>query len=253
MGSISLFAVERLPLFRQGDDVAAEIVAALGKMGESLQSGDIVVIAQKIVSKAEGRLRCVAEVIPDARALEVAEITGKDPRMVQIVLDDSNEIVRARMGLLVVEQREGWVCANAGVDNSNVADEGVVALLPLDSDASAATIHSRLGELTGVMTAVIINDSHGRAWRVGTAGVCIGCAGLPPVWDQRGRHDLFGYELVGSEECIADEAAAAASLLMGQSDEGTPVVIVRGYRMPEGAEPAPARTIQRDREKDAFR
>lgn len=175
--------------------------------------------------------------------------------MVQVVLDDSRAVLRARRGLLVVEQRSGWVCANAGVDRSNVAptaDSDYLALLPWDADASAAAIRTRLGELTGVTPAVIINDSHGRAWRIGTVGVAIGCAGLPPIWNQRGLRDLFGYELVASEECVADELAAAASLVMGQSAEGRPVVVVRGYTLPP-APAAPAQTIQRPATQDAFR
>ncbi len=128
-----------------------------------------------------------------------------------------------------------------------------LALLPVDADASAQGLRAGLAELTGVAPAVIVSDSHGRPWRVGTVGVCIGCAGLPPIWDQRGLHDLFGYELTGSEECLADELAAAASLVMGQSNEGTPVILVRGYALPAGVLPAPAKTIQRPKEMDAFR
>jgi coenzyme F420-0:L-glutamate ligase/coenzyme F420-1:gamma-L-glutamate ligase len=175
--------------------------------------------------------------------------------VIQVVLDDSNAVLRVRRGLIVVEQRSGWVCANAGVDRSNVQPDGAseyLALLPADADASAESIRQRLGELTGATPVVIINDSHGRAWRLGTAGVCIGCAGLPPVWNQRGLHDLFGYELVASEECIADELAAAASLIMGQSDEGRPVVIIRGYQLPP-APAAPAVSIQRPPGTDVFR
>ncbi len=161
----------------------------------------------------------------------------------------------ARRGLLVVEQRNGWVCANAGVDRSNVqqgAAEETLALLPWDADASAAALRASIEARTGVAPAVIINDSHGRAWRIGTVGVCIGCAGLPPIWDQRGLTDLFGYTLQASEECIADELAAAASLIMGQSDEGRPAVIVRGYHLPP-VPPAPAVAIQRPAAMDAFR
>lgn len=256
--SLRLFAVERLPMIRPGDDLPALIVQHLAAAGERLQAGDIVAIAQKVVSKAEGRLVRLEDVQPTAEALEIAATVGKDPRVIQVVLDDSREVLRVRRGLLVVEQAGGWVCANAGVDRSNVQPDGegeYLALLPADADASAAAIRGRLAELSGLDAgdlAVIINDSHGRAWRIGTTGVCIGCAGLPPVWNQRGLHDLFGYELVSSEECIADELAGAASLLMGQSDEGRPVVVVRGYRLPP-APPAPAQSIQRPPGTDAFR
>ncbi len=192
------------------------------------------------------------------QAHELAATVGKDPRVIQVVLDDSRAILRVRRGLLVVEQRSGWVCANAGVDRSNVQPDGesdYLALLPEDADASAESLRARLAELSRIEPrdlAVIINDSHGRAWRIGTTGVCIGCAGLPPVWNQRGLHDLFGYELVASEECIADELAGAASLMMGQSNEGRPVIVIRGYQLPP-APPANAQAIQRPAESDAFR
>ncbi len=262
MTDLTMWSVPNIPIVRKGDDVAELIVEAMRADGRSFQSGDILVIAQKIVSKAEGRLVRLSEVTPSDRAHELAELTGKDAETVQVILDDSTSILRARRGLLVVEQQSGWVCANAGVDHSNVAPAGeesdsdenlMLALLPEDADASATRIRRRLDELTGVSPAVLINDSHGRAWRIGTVGVCIGCAGLPPVWDQRGLHDLHGYELVSSEECIADELAAAASLLMGQSDEGTPVVVIRGYELPDDVPHAPARSIQRPKEMDAFR
>jgi coenzyme F420-0:L-glutamate ligase/coenzyme F420-1:gamma-L-glutamate ligase len=260
MSSLTLFPIRDFPLIRPGDDLAALIVQGLTAQGDTLQPGDILVLAQKIVSKAEGRLVRLDTVTPSPQALELAAIVGKEPRHVQVILDDSRAVVRARRGLLVVEQRSGWVCANAGVDRSNIPQADgpggshgeTLALLPEDADASAARLRAQLGELTGVPPAVIISDSHGRAWRIGTVGVSIGCAGLPPVWNQRGLHDLFGYELMSSEECIADELAAAASLIMGQSNEGRPVVVVRGYRLPP-APPAPAVTIQRAASMDAFR
>lgn len=255
MTSMHLFAITELPSIQPGDDLAALIVSRLTTMGETLHPGDIVVIAQKIVSKAEGRLVRLADVEATVQAQEIAATVGKDPRVIQVVLDDSNEVLRVRHGLLVVEQRSGWVCANAGVDRSNILPDSAseyLSLLPEDADASAEAIRARLAELTGVAPAVIINDSHGRAWRIGTVGTAIGCAGIAPIWNQRGLHDLFGYELVSSEECIVDELAAAASLLMGQSNEGRPVVIVRGYN-PPSIPPAPARTIQRPAHMDAFR
>lgn len=253
---MNLFAIPNFPLIQPGDNLAALICAALAATGEQILPGDILVIAQKIVSKAEGRLVRLADVTPGAKAREIAEQVGKDPRIIQVILDDSRSILRIRRHLFVVEQRSGWVCANAGVDRSNIepGPDGAeyLALLPADADASAANLRAAIEQRTGVAPAVIINDSHGRAWRVGTVGVAIGCAGLPPIWDQRGLQDLFGYTLQSSEECIADELAAAASLLMGQSDEGRPVVVVRGYPLPPAA-PAPARTIQRNPATDAFR
>lgn len=255
MKALQLFVVPGLPAFQPGDDVAAQIVEQLAAMEEGLLPGDIVVVAQKIVSKAEGRLVRLIDVEPGEQAHQLAELVGKDPRVLQVILEDSHEVLRARRGLLVVEQRSGWVCANAGVDRSNVQpdeESEYLALLPADADASAAALRARLAELTGVAPAVIVNDSHGRAWRIGTVGVAIGCAGLPPLWNQRGLHDLFGYELISSEECIADELAAAASLLMGQSDEGRPVVVIRGY-LPPPLPAAPAKTIQRPANIDTFR
>jgi len=254
---MTLFPILDMPLVQPGDDVASLVVEHLQAQNEQLQTGDVVVIAQKIVSKAENRLIDLRDVEPDDQALALAQQTDKDPRAVQVVLDDSNEIIRARRGVLIVEQKTGWISANAGVDHSNVAtsDDGqeILALLPEDSDRSAEQIRQRFHELTGIAPAVIINDSHGRPWRVGTVGVCIGCAGLPPIWDQRGLHDLYGYELHGSEECLADELAAAATLLMGQSDEGRPVVIVRGYQWPTGLAVQSAQSIQRPAQMDMFR
>lgn len=260
MASMNFFTVPNFPLIQPGDDLAAMLLESMAAAGQSLARDDIVVMAQKIVSKAEGRLVRLLDVQPSDAARQLAETTGKDPRVVQVILDDSNAIIRALPGLLIAEQRNGWICANAGVDRSNVAstEEGddVLALLPLDGDASAAAIRARLADLMGTALEdtppILINDSHGRAWRIGTMGLCIGCAGLAPIWDQRGLHDLYGYELRGSEECIVDELCAAASLLMGQSAEATPVVIVRGYRRPPHP-PAPARTIQRPAAMDAFR
>ncbi len=256
MDPLRLFAVPSFPMIVPGDDIASCIVDAMNAADERLQEDDILVIAQKIVSKAEGRLVNLSEVTVTPEAEELAAIVQKKPAIVQVILDDSRSVIRALPGLLIVEQNSGWICANAGVDHSNVESDGgteTVALLPENPDGSAAEISERLRTLTGVAPAVIISDSHGRAWRIGTVGVCIGCFGLPPVWDQRGRHDLHGYELVASEECIADELAAAASLIMGQSDEGRPVVIVRGYVLPAGTQPAPSSAIQRPAEKDAFR
>lgn len=255
MQQLRIFPIPNFPLIKPGDDLGRLMIDRLAESGEALQSGDILVIAQKIVSKSEGRLVRLVDVHPSEQALALAEQVGKDARMVQVVLDDSNQIVRVRRGLLVVEQRSGWVCANAGVDRSNIEPDGdsdVLALLPYDADASAEGLRSKLKTLSGADVAVIINDSHGRAWRIGTASVCIGCAGLPPVWNQRGLSDLFGYELQHSEECIADELAGAASLLMGQSSEGRPAVVIRGYKLPD-APAAPATSIQRAAEFDVFR
>ena len=251
---VQILPIPGIPLVQAGDDVAALVVEAAGAAGVRLRTGDILVVAQKIVSKAEGRLLRLAEVRPGAEATRLAEETGKDPRVVQAVLDDSAAVIRARAGVLIVEQSSGWVCAHAGLDHSNVAPEEdeTVALLPADADASAGAIRSGIAARTGAAVAVLISDSHGRPWRMGTVGVCIGCSGLPAVWDQRGLTDLYGYELQASEECIADELCAAASLVMGQSGEGRPAAIIRGYTPPDVPNTS-ARAIQRPPEKDLFR
>ena len=252
---IQICAIPGLPLVQPGDDLATLIVEAAQAAGVPLASGDILVVAQKIVSKAEGRLVRLVDVTPGEEAHRLAQATGKDARVVQAILDDSTAVIRAREGVLIVEQSSGWICAHAGVDHSNVApeEEETVALLPADADASAAEIGSRIQTQTGATVAVLINDSHGRPWRMGTVGVCIGCAGLPTLWDQRGLTDLYGYELRASEECIADELCAAASLVMGQSSEGRPAAIIRGYTPPDAAPNASARSIQRPPERDLFR
>jgi len=257
MSSIELIPVEGIPFIQPGDSLARIILSQLQQLGQTLQPDDIIVIAQKVVSKVEGRLVSLASIEPTAEAQELAAVVDKDPRVVQVIMNDSKAIIRSRRGLLVAEQQAGWICANAGVDRSNVQPgaqgEEYLALLPVDGDASAERIRQEIYEESGIAPAVIINDSHGRAWRVGTVGLCIGCAGLAPLWNQRGLLDLFGYELHSSEECIADELAAAASLLMGQSNEGQPVILIRGYKVPKHLPHVPSRTIQRAAEMDAFR
>lgn len=234
--------------------MADEIVAALDRSGEHLITGDVLVIAQKIVSKAEGRFVRLDCVQPGDRAIDLAQQTDKDPRLVELILREAREVLRARPGLIVVEDARGFVCANAGIDRSNIqqhSDGEEVALLPVDPDASARAIRHRLRTLVDQDIAVIINDSHGRAWREGTVGVAIGVAGLPAVWDRRGETDLTGYTLQHTAIGIADELAAAASLLMGPAAEGVPAVVIRGMALP-GADGA-ARDLQRPSERDLFR
>ncbi len=234
--SVNLFALPDFPLVKAGDDIAGLILDSLASARLALQLGDILVIAQKIVSKAEDRYVKLDEVIPDQRALEVAQITGKDPRLVELILQESVEISRMRPGVLIVRHRLGFTSANAGIDRSNAgpADQGeVVLLLPEDPDASAARICQAIREQTGMQIGVLIIDSHGRPFRLGTVGVAIGVAGLPALWDRRGEKDLYGYELQHTEVGTADEIAGSASLLMGQSAEGLPVVLVRGLILPE--------------------
>jgi len=240
-------------LVQPGDDLAALILSGLETAGLSLEDGDVLVIAQKVVSKAEGRMVTLADIEPSPQAMELGAAIGKDPRIVEVILSDSTEIVRTRPGLLIVEQKRGFICANAGVDRSNVApDHGEhVTLLPEDPDRSAEEIRQRLVAATGKQVAVIINDSHGRPWRVGTVGVAIGVAGMKPVDDLRGRADLFGYVLQVTEVGTADQIASAASLLQGQADEGRPVILVRG--VPHTPGEGSARQLLRPREQDLFR
>ena len=231
MTSLEVVPLQGLPLIRAGDDLAEQVAAALERNGVAPRAGDVLVVAQKIVSKAEGRLVDLATVEPSARAVALASDVGKDPRLVEVILSESVRVVRARRNVLIVEHRLGFIMANAGVDQSNVAPaDGAqrVLLLPDNPDRSAQTLRRGLKALTGVDIAVVINDSFGRPWRQGTVGVAIGASGLPALIDLRGRPDLFGRRLEVSMIGFADEVAAAASLVMGQADEALPAVLIRG-------------------------
>ncbi|GAC1466608.1 MAG: coenzyme F420-0:L-glutamate ligase [Chloroflexota bacterium] len=251
---ISLVPARGLPLIEPGAALADLIVAALEADGFQLAPGDVLVIAQKIVSKSEGRIARIDDVAPSPRAIELGLLTDKDPRLVELILSESSEVLRARAGVLIVEDRRGFVCANAGVDRSNVQQRGGgedVALLPVDPDASARFICNRLSTLTGARIPIIINDSHGRAWREGTVGVAIGVAGMSALWDRRGDVDLTGYALQNTVIGLADELAAAASLLMGPASEGVPAVAIRGATFPDGA--GSAQQLRRPHGRDLFR
>ena len=249
---ISIAALSGIPHVRPGDDIADVVLQGLANSGLSLMRGDIVAIAQKIVSKAEGRMVDLRGVTPSPRAAELATAVDKDPRLVELVLQESTEIVRYRKGVLVVAHRNGTVLANAGIDASNVAgDDHHVLLLPQDCDRSCREIRARLAARTGIQPGVLVIDSLGRAWRNGTVGAALGTAGLPPLLDLRGAPDLFGRELRTSQVGIADEIAASASMLMGQADEGTPVVLLRGLQLPDGD--GPVSDLHRARELDLFR
>ncbi len=219
-----------VPLFAAGMSVAGEIVAALARCGDVLSGDDVVVVAQKVVSKAEGRLRELADVAVSDEATRIAVATGREPAAVQLIIDESTEILRAHPAAIIARHRTGHVLANAGIDASNIegGDAGTVLLWPEDPDASARAIREELEALTGVRPAVIIADSMGRAWRVGTVGTAIGCAGLMPVDDRRGQSDLFGRVLQATIVAVADSIAAMATLAMGEGAEGTPAAIVRG-------------------------
>ncbi len=252
--AVQLIPLQGFPRVMPGDDLARQLADSLADNGLSLQSGDILVVAQKVVSKAENRYVRLAEVEPSERARELARQAGKDPRQVELVLRESREVLRVRPGVIVVEHRNGFVHANAGIDRSNIpnpADDPQLLLLPEDPDASARALRRSLGVLCGVAPQVIINDSAGRAWRNGTVGIAIGCAGLEPLHNQVGELDLYGNRLEVTEPAVADELAAAASLVMGQAAEGCPVVLVRGCRVTESD--AGSGSLLRDRAMDMFR
>ena len=237
-----MIPVRGLPEVREGDDVAGLVAAAA-----ELEPGDVVVVAHKIVSKAEGRVVRLDEIEPSAQARELA--AGEDPRRLEAILSESARLVRTRPPLVIAETRHGFVCASAGVDASNAPEADTVVLLPEDPDASAARLRDRLRELTGAVVALIVSDSFGRAWRQGTTDVAIGCAGLRPLLDLHGERDSAGYELHSTVIAVADELAAAAELVRGKLDH-TPVAIVRGYAVDgEGT----ARELVMPRDRDLFR
>lgn len=252
--SLTLTALPDFPHVQPGDALPQLILASLAAAGLTLQPGDVLAVAQKIVSKAEGRLVNLASVTPGVRALEVAAQTEKDPRMVELILQESEEISRMRPGVLVVRHRLGFVSANAGIDRSNVPqpDGGEwVLLLPRDPDASAGALRHALLQATGVAVGIVITDSHGRPFRLGTVGVALGVAGLPALWNRRGEPDLYGYQLQHTDVGVADEIAAAAGLLMGQAAEGAPVVLLRGLAF--SAPPGRAADLIRPRTLDLYR
>ena len=235
--TLTITPISGLPLINPGDDLAGMILNACKYSNLTLENGDILVLAQKIISKAENQLVNLASIVPSNAAIELASESGKDARLAELILQESIAILRTRMGSVIVEHRLGFVCANAGIDHSNVAGDGSdseewVLLLPKNPDQSADSIRQILEETSGKNLGVMIIDSHGRAWRLGTVGVAIGISGLPGLIDERGWKDLFGYTLQITVVGAADELAAAASLVMGQADEGTPVVHVRGFPYP---------------------
>ncbi|HEX9923560.1 MAG TPA: coenzyme F420-0:L-glutamate ligase [Anaerolineae bacterium] len=227
--TLQLIPIPNIPLIQPGDDLARLIVESIQNAGLTLANADILVIAQKIVSKAEACFVRLAEVTPSPQALELAAVTRKPAELVEVILWDTAEVIRTRQNLLIVEHKLGFISANAGLDHSNVAGEpDVVLRLPSEPDASARALRDELDQLAGVRPPVLIIDSHGRPWRLGTVGVTIGLSGLAPVQDLRGEPDLFGTPLQHTDVGFADQIAAAATLVMGQAAEGCPVVLVRG-------------------------
>lgn len=252
--SVTLTPLSGIPLIEPGDDLAGILSGALMDNDIDLQDQDVLVVAQKIVSKAEGRYVALGTVTPGAEARALAEKTGKDPRLLEVILGEAEEVVRYREGLVIVAHRLGFVVANGAADQSNIAHEADgerVLLLPADPDASAESLRAALAGRFGARVGVIVNDSFGRAWRNGVAGVAIGAAGVPSLVDLVGRTDLFGRPLQVTEHAFADEVAAAASLLMGQAGEAIPAVLVRGLAW--SAPEVPAAALVRAKDRDLFR
>jgi len=248
---MTLTALPGIPLVKPGDDLAELILEAAGRAELTFESGDLLVVAQKVVSKAEGRHVDLTQITPSAEAVEVASRAEKDPRLVELILSEAKQVLRIRPGVIIVEHRLGFVCANAGIDHSNVEGEDVVLMLPEDPGQSASRLRKDLEAASGARLGVLIIDSHGRAFRMGTEGVAIGLSGLPALMDLRGWPDLFGDPLQVTQVGVADEVAAAASLLMGQAAEGRPVVHLRGmpYPLREGS----TQELLRPKEEDLFR
>jgi coenzyme F420-0:L-glutamate ligase/coenzyme F420-1:gamma-L-glutamate ligase len=250
--AVKILAVENLPLITKGDNIGRLICEAAEKQNTPIQEDDIIVITHVAVSKAEGSVVNLDEIVPSEKAIEIARIVDKDPAMVEVILRETKEIVRIGPNSLIIETKNGIVSANAGVDRSNVKGERNVALLPQNPDASAQTIRKEIKKLTGCTVAVIISDTHGRPLRMGEINVTIGIAGIKPIRDRRGEKDLFGYVLRIKQTCIADELASAAELVIGQAAEGIPAAIIRGYKY-QKSEIALAKELTRPKEKDLFR
>ncbi len=253
---LTLTSLINIPIIRHGDNLADIVVNALPENNIALQDNDIFVFAQKIISKVEGRAVNLATVTASQRAIELAKQTDKDARVVELILQESNEVLRTRIGAIIVEHKLGFVCANAGIDHSNVAGVGDAAeewvlLLPAEPDRSAEKMRDEIKSKTRKRVGILIIDSHGRAWRNGTVGVAIGIAGIPGLEDLRGKPDLFGYKLQVTQVGVADELAAAASLMMGQAAEGTPVVHVRGFPYP--MRESKTKELIRPKNQDLFR
>lgn len=257
---LSLTSIDNIPMVEPGDDLVEIILAGLASMGETLQSGDVLVLAQKIVSKAENQYVNLNDITPTEAAVLLGQEVDKDPRKVQVILNESNEVVRKRPGVLIVEHRLGFVAANAGIDQSNIYQAGVdgddlCLLLPLDPDASAQALRRGIADRLDIDVGVIINDSIGRAWRIGTVGLAIGVAGLTALEDYVGGTDIFGRELLVTQVAAADELAAGASLVMGQTTEKAPVVLIRGYQpqAPSAPELTGVKPLLRPKTMDMFR
>lgn len=252
MDPVQVIAVENLPLIKKGDNLGQLIVKAAEAQKTPIQEKDVVVVTHVVVSKAEGNVISLDEVVPSEQAKEIALKTGKDPAMVQVVLSETKEIVRLGNNSIITETRSGIICANAGVDRSNVSGDRNVVPLPKNPNASAQNIRREIKRLTGADVAVIVSDTHGRPFRMGEINVAVGVAGIEPIKDRRGEKDLFGYVLKIKQTAIADELSSAAELVIGQANEGIPAAIIRGYNY-QTVENSSATALTRPKEKDLFR
>lgn len=251
MGTVEIIAVEGLPIVKPGDNLGALISAAAKQNGNPIKNHDVVVVTHVVVSRAENRLVNLDKVVPSEFAKNLASRLNKDPALIEVVLRESRGIRRIGDGVLITETRHGFVCANSGVDKSNIAGGRTVAPLPADPDASAARIRKEIHEASGSNVAVIVSDTFGRPLRMGETNVAIGVAGLKPIRDRRGEKDLFGYTLRVKQTAVADELASAAELVIGQADEGIPAAIIRGYKYSRSKNPKATELI-RPRDKDLF-
>lgn len=252
MNAVKVIGVEGMPNVKVGDDLATLICQAAERQGTPLQNGDVIVVTHVIVSITEGRVKSLDSIVPSVFAENIAQQFGKDPALVELVLQESNSIRRMGDGKLITEAKQGLTCANSGIDKSNVPGERNVALLPVDPDVSASTIRRKIRELVGCDVAVIISDTHGRPLREGEINIAIGLSGIEPIRDRRGEKDLFGRILKIKRTAIVDELASAAELVIGQADEGVPAAIIRGYIYPR-SEAAKAISLARKKEDDLFR
>lgn len=252
---IEVIGIENFPMIKQGDNIAEIVYNTTVENGIEIQDDDIFVIAETVISKAEGNYVKIDDVEPSQKAYEMSEISGKDPKQCQIILDNTTRVIRCLPGLIITQTPQGFVCANSGIDNSN-CEQGYLTPLPVDADISAQRIKQYVDEKSGCNVAVIVSDTQGRAWRVGAIGTSVGISGMHPCTDFRGSFDLYGQELQSTIEATADEIASAASLIMGQADSGMCLVLVRGYDLENvrcSVNEASISEILRDEESDAFR
>ncbi|MGA3289346.1 MAG: coenzyme F420-0:L-glutamate ligase [Candidatus Bathyarchaeia archaeon] len=252
MDAIKIIAIENLPLIKKGDDLAKLICNATKRQGTPIEEKDIIVITHVVVSKAEGNIVNLDKIAPSKKAKEIAQQTNKDPALVEVILRETKEIVRIGQNSLITETKSGVICANAGIDRSNVSGDRNVVPLPRNPNASAQNIRQEIKRLTGANVAVIVSDTHGRPLRMGEINVAVGVAGIKPIRDRRGEKDLFGYVLKIKQTAIADELSSAAELVIGQANEGIPAAIIRGYYYQTTVD-ASATELTRPKEKDLFR